>query len=71
MSIKFSFSEDRFDLQKLRLPSRHYYFDESENYIKLLNIGEGIFPKDRIKTSFSLENSDLVITTESATKIYP
>lgn len=71
MSIKFSFSEDRFDLQKLRLPSRHYYFDESENYIKLLNIGEGIFPKDRIKTSFSLENSNLVITTESATKIYP
>lgn len=71
MSINFSFSEDRFDLQKLKLPSRHYYFNDEENYIKLLNIGEGIFPKDKIKTSFGLKNSNLVITTESATKIYP
>ena len=71
MSIKFNFSEDRFDLQKLKLPSRHYYFNDEENYIKLLNIGEGIFPKDRVKTSFNLFNSSLVITTESATKIYP
>ncbi len=70
MSINFNFEEDRFSLNKQLLPSRHYYFNDSENYIKLLNIGEGIFPKDRIKTSFSLKDSNLVITTESATKIY-
>lgn len=71
MSINFDFVYDRFSLNKLKLPSRHYYFNEGENFIKLLNIGEGIFPKDKIKTSFSLNNSSLVITTESATKIYP
>lgn len=71
MSIKFNFEDDKFSLGKLCLPSRHYYFNDDENYIKLLNIGEGIFPKDRVKTSFSLKNSNLVITTESATKIYP
>ncbi len=71
MSINFDFVDDRFSLNKLKLPSRHYYFNEGENFIKLLNIGEGIFPKDKIKTSFSLNNSSLVITTESATKIYP
>ncbi|BAK72911.1 urease accessory protein UreD [Arcobacter sp. L] len=71
MSINFAFIDDKFSLNKLNLPSRHYHFNESENYIKLLNIGEGIFPKDKIKTTFSLENSSLVITTESATKIYP
>lgn len=70
MSIKFHFKDDKFNLDKQRLPSRHYYFNEDENYIKLLNIGEGIFPKDRIKTSFRLDNSSLVLTTESATKIY-
>lgn len=71
MSIKFTFNDDKFSLNKLCLPSRHYYFNDSENYIKLLNIGEGIFPKDKIKTNFSLNNSNLIITTESATKIYP
>ncbi|MGE0051581.1 MAG: urease accessory protein UreD [Arcobacter sp.] len=71
MSINFAFIDGKFSLNKLNLPSRHYHFNENENYIKLLNIGEGIFPKDKIKTTFSLENSSLVITTESATKIYP
>lgn len=71
MSINFAFIDDKFSLNRLNLPSRHYHFNESENYMKLLNIGEGIFPKDRIKTTFSLKNSSLVITTESATKIYP
>lgn len=71
MSIKFNFEDNKFSLDKLCLPSRHYYFNDEENYIKLLNIGEGIFPKDRVKTTFTLENSNLVITTESATKIYP
>ena len=71
MSIKFNFKDDKFSLDKLELPSRHYCFSEEENYIKLLNIGEGIFPKDKIRTFFKLDNSNLVLTTESATKIYP
>ncbi|RXJ94569.1 urease accessory protein UreD [Malaciobacter molluscorum] len=70
MSIKFNFVNNKFDLKKQSLPSRHYFFNETENYIKLLNIGEGIFPKDRVKTYFSLKDSSLVLTTESATKIY-
>lgn len=71
MSIKFAFKDDKFSLDKLQLPSRHYHFDDNENYIKLLNIGEGIFPKDKIRTSLNLDNSNLILTTESATKIYP
>lgn len=71
MSLTFKFTDDKFSLEKLNLPSRYYYFDDSENYIKLLNIGEGIFPKDRIKLYFNLENSNLILTSESATKIYP
>lgn len=71
MSLKFSFKDENFSLDRLNLPSRYYLFKEKENYIKLLNIGEGIFPKDRIKTNFKLDNSNLIITTESATKIYP
>ena len=71
MSIKFSFKDEIFSLDKLQLPSRHYYFNDSENYIKLLNIGEGIFPKDKLRLNVSLDNSNLILTTESATKIYP
>lgn len=71
MSIIFGFRDNKFNLKKLNLPSRYYLFDDSENYIKLLNIGEGIFPKDRVKTALCLDNSNLVLTTESATKIYP
>ena len=71
MSIRFAFKDNKFSLEKLQLPSRHYHFNDNENYIKLLNIGEGIFPKDKIRTSLSLDNSNLILTTESATKIYP
>ena len=71
MSIKFAFKDDKFSLDKLQLPSRHYHFNDNENYIKLLNIGEGIFPKDKIRTSLNLDNSNLILTSESATKIYP
>lgn len=71
MSIKFSFKDEVFSLEKLQLPSRNYYFKDNENYIKLLNIGEGIFPKDKIRISLILDNSNLILTTESATKIYP
>jgi len=71
LSISISFQDQLFSLDKLHLPTRYYYFNESENYIKLLSIGEGIFPKDKIKTILSLENSNAIITTESATKVYP
>ena len=71
MSIRFRFNDDIFSLDKLELPTRYYYFNDVENYIKLLSIGEGIFPKDKIRTNVSLINSNTIITTESATKIYP
>jgi urease accessory protein len=71
MSIKFAFKDEVFSLEKLQLPSRHYHFNDKENYIKLLNIGEGIFPKDKLRLNVSLDNSNLILTTESATKIYP
>ena len=58
-------------LKRLKLPTRYYHFNEHENYIKLLSIGEGIFPKDRINLKLDLQESDCVVTTESATKIYP
>ncbi|RXJ91647.1 urease accessory protein UreD [Arcobacter sp. CECT 8983] len=71
MSISINFKDEVFSLNKLQLPTRYYYFSEEENYIKLLSIGEGIFPKDRIKTNIKLEDSNSIITTESATKVYP
>jgi urease accessory protein len=71
MSIHLSFRENLFDLHRLHLPTRYYYFNGDQNYIKLLSIGEGIFPGDRVKTSVELEDSDAVFTTESATKVYP
>jgi len=71
MSISLNFKNNIFSLTKLQLPTRYYYFNEDENYIKLLSIGEGIFPKDRIKTNIKLNNSNAIFTTESATKIYP
>ncbi|XPV68553.1 MAG: urease accessory protein UreD [Halarcobacter sp.] len=70
MSISIEFKNNTFNLNKLNLPSRYFYFQKPENYIKLLSIGEGIFPKDRIKTKLNLSNSNLVLTTESATKVY-
>jgi len=71
MSISIGFEKDVFSLEKLKLPTRHYYFNDTENYVKLLSIGEGIFPKDRIKTNIKLEDSTAIVTTESATKVYP
>ena len=71
MSISVSFDNNQFSLDLLQLPTRYYYFNESQNYIKLLSIGEGIFPKDKIRTKIALKNSDTVFTTESATKVYP
>ncbi|QKF80551.1 urease accessory protein UreD [Halarcobacter ebronensis] len=71
MSISLEFKDEIFSLKKINLPTRHYYFKDEENYIKLLSIGEGIFPKDRIKTDINLQNSNAIFTTESATKVYP
>lgn len=71
MSINLSFENDIFSLNKLLLPTRYYHFNDEQNYIKLLSIGEGIFPKDRVKSYIDLEHSDVIFTTESATKIYP
>lgn len=70
MSISFNLKNDVFSIDKLNLPSRYFYFNNKENYIKLLSIGEGIFPKDKIKTNIKLDNSNLILTTESATKVY-
>jgi len=71
LSIHLEFINNQPSLKRLKLPTRYYHFNEGGNYIKLLSIGEGIFPKDRIQTSISLKNSDCVLTTESATKVYP
>jgi len=71
LSITVSFENNIFALDKLQLPTRYYYFNDVENYVKLLSIGEGIFPKDKIKTKVTLNNSNAILTTESATKIYP
>jgi urease accessory protein len=71
MSISLAFKNDVFSLDKLQLPSRYFYFNEEENYIKLLTIGEGIFPNDKIKTLCNMQNSSCIFSTESAIKIYP
>ncbi|MDX1809277.1 MAG: urease accessory protein UreD [Sulfurospirillaceae bacterium] len=71
MSIALAFKNDRFKLKKLKLPARYYHFNASENYIKLLCIGEGIFPKDKITVQIDLEHSSSIFSTESATKVYP
>ena len=71
MSISLEFKDEILSLKKINLPTRHYYFKEEENYIKLLSIGEGIFPNDRIKTNIKLKDSNAIFTTESATKVYP
>lgn len=71
MSISLAFKNNQFALEKLKLPTRFYHFNEDENYVKLLSIGEGIFPKDRLQTTINLVDSNALFTTESATKIYP
>ncbi|NQY93407.1 MAG: urease accessory protein UreD [Campylobacteraceae bacterium] len=71
MSIKVEFDTNKFFLKKLNLPTRYYYFKDEENYIKLLSIGEGIFPKDKLQTVIKLKDSTCIFTTESATKVYP
>lgn len=71
MSLSIHIDSQILQLNRLKLPTRYYHFNETENYLKLLSIGEGVFPKDRINLKVSLDKSDCVITTESATKVYP
>ncbi|HFU76969.1 MAG TPA: urease accessory protein UreD [Epsilonproteobacteria bacterium] len=71
MSLSLHFVSQEPKLKRLQLPTRYYHFDETVNYVKLLSIGEGIFPKDKINLKMNLDDSDCVVTTESATKVYP
>ncbi|WP_373032353.1 urease accessory protein UreD [Sulfurovum sp.] len=71
MSLTLNFLSQKPQLKRLHLPTRYYHFNEDENYVKLLSIGEGIFPKDKINLKMKLAKSDCIITTESATKVYP
>lgn len=71
MSLHIAFSNNRFALKRQSLPSRYFHFNDAENYVKLVCIGEGIFPKDRVKTRFDLTHSSCVVSSESATKVYP
>jgi len=71
MSLSLNFKAQRPQLQRLKLPTRYYHFNEDENYIKLLSVGEGIFPKDKINLKMQLDESHCIVTTESATKVYP
>jgi len=71
MSLSLNFIAQKPQLRRLNLPTRYYHFNDNENYIKLLSIGEGIFPKDKINLKVTLDKSDCIITTESATKVYP
>jgi len=71
MSLSLNFISQKPQLKHLNLPTRYYHFNEDENYVKLLSIGEGIFPKDKINLKMKLDKSDCIITTESATKVYP
>jgi urease accessory protein len=71
MSISLSFLNNRLTLNRVALPSRFFHFTDEENYLKLLCVGEGIFPEDKIRTTLKFETSSVVVATESATKVYP
>jgi len=71
MSLSLQFISQVPKLQALRLPTRYYHFSATEDYVKLLNIGEGIFPGDRVNLAVRLQKSRCILTTESATKVYP
>jgi urease accessory protein len=71
MSLTLSFDRNVLSADKITLPSRFYRFDErGENYVKILTIGDGLFPKDRVNISLRLRDSNLVLTNESASKIH-
>jgi len=71
MSLSLDFTTQMPKLNRLKLPTRYYHFKDDGNYIKLLSIGEGIFPKDKISLKLDLDESECVVSTESATKVYP
>jgi urease accessory protein len=71
MSLEIEFNNNNAALKKLKLPSRYYLFKESENYVKLLTVGEGLFCGDKINTQIHMSNSNLILASESALKAYP
>ncbi|MDR2635645.1 MAG: urease accessory protein UreD, partial [Campylobacteraceae bacterium] len=71
MSLSLELKSNKVTLKKITLPSRYYLFREGENYIKLLNVGEGLFPNDKIYTKIDMMDSNLILAGESAFKIYP
>ncbi|MDR1555201.1 MAG: urease accessory protein UreD [Campylobacteraceae bacterium] len=71
MSLEFELKENVLTLKKMTLPSRCYLFRNGENYVKLLNVGEGLFPNDKICTRVNMTNSNLILASESALKVYP
>ncbi|MDR1975964.1 MAG: urease accessory protein UreD [Campylobacteraceae bacterium] len=71
MSLKLELKNDRLTPKKIALPSRYYLFSEGENYLKLLTVGEGIFPNDKICTELDMVGSNLILASESALKVYP
>ena len=71
MSLELDFCNNILTPRRITLPSRYYYFDDQEPYIKLLCVGEGLFPNDRVCTTINITNSSLIIASESAAKVYP
>lgn len=69
MSLALNITNNCLHLQQQRLPSRFRHFD-NERYVKLLTIGEGLFPGDRLHTRLSVCNSEMTFASESAQKIY-
>jgi urease accessory protein len=71
MSLTLSFDRNALSADKITLPSRFYRFDEcGENYVKILTIGDGLFPKDKVNISLKLKDSNLVLANESASKVH-
>ena len=54
MSLSLNFISQKPHLNRLKLPTRYYHFNDDDNYVKLLSIGEGIFPKDKINLKMNL-----------------
>jgi urease accessory protein len=74
VSLALSLVDRKLSARKTSLPSRFFHFSQfsdQESYMKLLTIGEGIFPRDRVNTAIELTRSNLVVATETAAKAYP
>ena len=69
MSFEVEIDSGLLRVKMLTLPSRYFYFKPLE-FMKLVHIGEGFFPSDRVSTKIRLKDSNLILTNESATKVY-